>query len=285
MKTLYVFCEGRTEQRFCEQVLAPYLQRIVYIKQENKRASGARNTAILRAKGEFLAFLDSDDVWLPDHLSSQMKLFSENPALDLVYCDCYVFSDPARSETFMERCPSLGPATFDALIVERCQVPISTVVARKSAIVKAGLFDEKLARCDDYDMWLRTAFHGAKIEYSRKIQARLNEGRPGSLGVSDARMAEAAWIILDKLRQTLLLSDEDRRTIEKTSREMHARHLTEEGKVCLREGRVHEASEMFSQAIEYVPNPKTSMVLYGLKIAPRITSKLLSLRNGELPRR
>src|ERR1700733_14530820 len=82
-----------------------------------------------------------------------------------------------------------------AIRLGRRQIPISTVVVRKSALEKAGLFDEALARCDDYDMWIRTAFHGAKIGYGRRVQARLNEGRPGSLGASEARVAEAYWRI------------------------------------------------------------------------------------------
>ena len=274
---ILVVNDGSPDTPELEQVLAPYLPKIVYIKQENKRAAGARNTAIRQARGEFLAFLDSDDIWLPHHLSSQMKLFTDNPTLGLVYSNCFAFADPNRTDEFMERCPSQGPATFDALIVERCQIPISTVVARKSAIVKAGLFDEGLLRCDDYDMWIRTAFYGGKIGYSRKVQARLNEGRPGSLGVSDAKMAEASWVILEKVKRTLPLSDVDREIVETRAREIGARYQVEEGKVYLREGKFDKAKEMFSQANAYLRSPKVSLVLIGLKIAPRATSKLVSL--------
>ena len=83
---------------------------------------------------------------------------------------------------------------------------MSTVVARKTAIVRAGGFDESLARCDDYDMWLRTSFYGGKVGYNRQVQARLYLGRPGSLGVSPARMAEAIWLILEKLQKLPLTS-------------------------------------------------------------------------------
>lgn len=273
---IIVVNDGSPDTAELEAALAPYLKKIVYIKQENKRAAGARNTAIRQARGEFLAFLDSDDVWLPDHLSSQMELFAEDPALDLVYSNCFAFSDPTQTQTFMDRCPSQGSATFDALVLERCQIPISTVVGRKSAIVKAGLFDEGLARCDDYDMWIRTAFHGAKIGYSRKVQARMNGGRPGSLGVSNAGMAEAYWKILEKAKQ-LSLADADRLMVENRAKEIRARYLVEEGKVQLREGRFSEAQDMLSQANTYVPNPKVSVVLFGLKIAPRATSKLVDL--------
>src|SRR5258706_6199184 len=75
--------DGSPDAAALEEVLAPYLERIVYIKQENKRAAGARNTAIRQARGEFLAFLDSDATWLPDNLGSQMKWFTEDPTLGL----------------------------------------------------------------------------------------------------------------------------------------------------------------------------------------------------------
>src|SRR5580658_951280 len=160
--------DGSPDTAELEKVLRPFMDRIVYLKQENKRAAGARNNAIRQARGEFVAFLDSDDTWMPDHLASQMQLFAADPSLGLTYSNGWV-GLPGEEREFMERCPSAGEATFGSLLVERCQIPISTVVARKQAIVKAGGFDEKLARCDDYDMWMRTAFHGAKIGYSRKL--------------------------------------------------------------------------------------------------------------------
>jgi glycosyltransferase involved in cell wall biosynthesis len=273
---IIVVNDGSPDTAALEEVLAPYLEKIIYIKQENKRAAGARNTAIRQARGEFLAFLDSDDIWLPDHLGSQMKLFTEDPTLGLVYSNCLAFADPTRTDTFMDRCRSEGAATFDALVVERCQIPISTVVARKSAIVKAGLFDEALVRCDDYDMWLRTAFYGAKIGYSRKVQARLNEGRPGSLGVGDAKMAEAYWKILEKAKQKLPLTGVDREIVAARAAEIRALYLLEEGRVALRDGEFDKARQMFSEANAHFRRPKVSLVLFGLKIAPRATRKLVN---------
>ena len=272
---IIVVNDGSPDTPQLEQALAPYLQKIVYIKQENKRAAGARNTAIGRARGEFLAFLDSDDLWLPDHLAGQMKLFEADPSLGLVYCDCFMYSDPARSERFMQQCPSEGEATFETLITEQCQIPVSTVVARKTAIVEAGLFDQGLARCDDYDMWLRTAFHGAKIAYSRQVQVRVNEGRPGSLGVSNARMVEAQWIILEKTRKTLPLSDAERKLVDGKTAEIRARYVVEEGKVALREGRFGDAKTMLREANASFPRLKLGLILLGLNTAPHLTRKVV----------
>jgi glycosyltransferase involved in cell wall biosynthesis len=274
---IIVVNDGSPDTTELERVLAPYMSRIVYIKQENKRASGARNTAIGKARGEFLAFLDSDDIWLPDHLTSQMQLFAENPALDLVYSNCLSVGDPTRTHEFMSRCPSQGEATFLALAVERCQIPVSTVVARKSALERAGLFDESLTRCDDYDMWLRAAFHGAKIGYTRRVQARLNWKRPGSLGVSRAKMAEAYWKILEKADQTLPLTPSDHEVVQKRANEIHALYLLEEGKLHLREGRLDEAKKLLSEANSYFRRSRLSLLLFGLSIAPGATSKFATL--------
>jgi len=276
--------DGSPDTPELEKVLQPYMNRIVYVKQENKRAAGARNNAIQQARGEFVAFLDSDDTWMPDHLASQMRLVADDPSLDLVYSNALLVGDPAKEEEFMEVCPSSGEATFDALIVERCQIPISTVVARKQKLIDAGLFDEELPRCDDYEMWVRSAFSGAKIGYSRKVQARLLIGRPGSLGQSRARMAEAYWNILEKFKRTLPLQGANREVVEKRSAEIRARYLLEEGK-CQLEGRQFEkARQLIAEANGYLHKSSLSLAVFGLGVAPGTTTKLMSfwnrMRNG-----
>jgi glycosyltransferase involved in cell wall biosynthesis len=268
--------DGSPDTPELEKVLQPYLDRIVYIKQVNKRAAGARNTAITRARGEFLAFLDSDDTWLPNHLESQMKQFEADPALGLVYANAVLIGDPARRIEFMEKCPSAGEAGFEALVVENCQIPVSTVVARKAAIVKAGGFDESLARCDDYDMWLRTAFYGGEVGYNRQVQACLADGRPGSLGVSRARMAEACWLILEKADQKLPLSSAQRKLVRNRAAEIRARYLLEEGKDHLSTRNFPKARERFSEANHYFRKATLSLVLFGLKVAPNATSRLFT---------
>lgn len=272
--------DGSPDTAELERVLQPYLSRnsdrIVYVKQINKRAAGARNTAIARARGEFLAFLDSDDTWLPNHLESQIKQFESDPALGLVYANAVLVGDPAHPVEFMERCPSFGDAGFEALVVERCQIPVSTVVARKAAIVKAGGFDEGLARCDDYDMWLRTAFHGGKVGYNRRVQAQLADGRPGSLGVSRAKMAEGYRLILEKAEQNLPLTPAQRRLVRDRAAEIRARHLLEEGKSHLRAGDFSRARERFTEANHYFRQAKLSLVLFALKVAPNTTSRLFT---------
>ncbi|MBZ5548202.1 MAG: glycosyltransferase family 2 protein [Acidobacteriia bacterium] len=268
--------DGSPDTPELEKVLQPYRDRIVYIKQSNKRAAGARNTAIDRARGEFLAFLDSDDTWLPQHLESQMKQFDAEPTLGLVYSNAALVGDPTQRIEFMTKCPSDGKASFEALVVERCQIPVSTVVARKAAIVNAGGFDESLARCDDYDMWLRTAFYSGKVGYSRQVQARLADGRPGSLGVSRVRMAEAYWLILQKAEQKLPLNEAQRKLVRDRAAEVRARYLLEEGKNDLAARNFAKAQERFAEANHYFRKANLSLMLLGLKVAPNATSRIFA---------
>jgi glycosyltransferase involved in cell wall biosynthesis len=270
-----VINDGSPDTPELEKVLQPYMDRIFYIKQENKRCAGARNNGIRQCHGEYVAFLDSDDTWLPEHLSTQMKQFADEPALDLVYSDGILLLDSDQRK-FMDKNPSNGEATFEALIVERCQIPISTVVARKQALMKAGLFDETLPRCDDYDMWVRTAFAGAKIGYNRAVGARFFVGRPGSLSHSKARMIEGYWNILEKFKRTLPLKDADRVVVEKRAAQIRARYLLEEGKCKLEERQFDQARALISEANDYLRKPSLSAAVFGLKVAPGATAKVLS---------
>lgn len=272
---IVVVNDGSPDTPELERVLAPYREKIVYIKQENKRAAGARNTAIGHAKGEFLAFLDSDDTWMPNHLAAQMKLFEQDPALDMVYCDG-IMDTPDWSRKFTEMCPSNGAATFDALVVESCQMPVSTVIARKRALEKAGFFDESLARCDDYDMWLRAAFWGAKIGYSSNVQAHFSGNRPGALRASNLKMIEAYWKILEKALQTLPLNERQKDLVQRRAARIRAHFLLEEGKTHLQEGKVSEAVKSLSESNQQLQRSKLSLLLWGLKIAPGVTMKLFA---------
>lgn len=271
--------DGSPDTPELEKSLAPYADRIVYIKQPNKRAAGARNTGIARAGGEFLAFLDSDDVWLPDHLASQMKLFEDDPSLGLVYSDALIVGDPSNEWRFTERCPSHGEATFSAILLLHCHIPVSTVVARRTSIIKAGGFDESLARCDDYDMWLRTAFYGAKIAYNSTVQVRMAVGRPGSLSQSRVRTAEAYWLTLEKALRSLPLTGPQRDMVTKRAAEVRAMYQLEEGKLQIQLGQVGKARELLAAANQQLRRPLVNLAVFGLGIAPSATSGLIGLWN------
>jgi len=150
-------------------------------------------------------------------------------------------------------------------------------VARKTTLVNAGGFDEQLARCDDYDMWLRVAFSGAKVGYTAKVQARLSGGRPGSLGESRAKMSEAYWRILEKALSTLPLTQSQRDLIDKRAAEIRARYLLEEAKQQLVVRQFAKARELLCEANLHLRRPLVNLATLGLAIAPGVTTRAIGL--------
>lgn len=127
--------------------------RIRYIRHEqNKGGNAARNTGINAAKGEFVAFLDSDDVWLPEKLQKQLAVFVK-PEIGLVYCGL-IFMVPGIGEInrWFVKC---GPDFREDLLVSNYIGTTSVAVVRTELLKKINGFDESLRSCQDWDLYLR----------------------------------------------------------------------------------------------------------------------------------
>ncbi|WP_183810024.1 glycosyltransferase family 2 protein [Tunturibacter empetritectus] len=132
-----------------EEIALSYGSSIRYIKQENQGLSGARNTAIREASGDWIAFFDSDDVMLPEKLERQVKAIEDNPNLVLVYSAfTYLYENGSTYEMAAFPARQLWPAL-------RYRTPIlpSTSVIRRSALLDVGCFNAVPA--EDWDLWLR----------------------------------------------------------------------------------------------------------------------------------
>ncbi len=150
------------------QILEPYADRIRYIYQENKKHSGARNTGIRAAQGEYLAFLDSDDLWLPEKIERQVAVLDQHPEVVLVACVARYIDqqgNPARSSgRSLERYSGVveAPSDWTRRLFLGDAVPGggSSAMVRREALLKAGLFDEGLDYAEDWDTWMRVSFLG-----------------------------------------------------------------------------------------------------------------------------
>lgn len=263
--------DGSPDAEEFESAIEPYRERIVYLKQENRGPSAARNAGILRAQGEYLAFLDSDDAWLPEYLAFQMKLFEGTPSLDMVYCDSLNFGDPrVAGTTFMRTNPSDGPVTFESLLTERCSVITSCTVVRRRIIVECGLFEEQMWRGEDYHMWLRVAGHGGRIAYHKVVLGR-RRVHPGALSAAVIEFFSASIAVLKHLESTLELSAERRSLLQTQVAKFQAEAQLEQGKHHLSAGQLDEARHLLSKANAYFRSPKVSLALVGLRFAPRLT--------------
>lgn len=144
--------------------------RVKYLYQKNKGRSSARNKGLNEASGEYITFLDSDDVYKPRKLEAQVNVLEHNSDYDLVYC---LFSlmeyDGEMLDNHKHPDYEFSGKVYPEIITFRGSI-ITTpgVMARKSAIQKAGFFDEKMNICEDLDLWRRIS------RYSRIFQIREN---------------------------------------------------------------------------------------------------------------
>jgi GT2 family glycosyltransferase len=262
--------DGSVDTEELEAVLEPYRTRIVYLKQENGGPGKARNYGILSAQGEYVAFLDSDDRMLPEYLETQLRLFEKDHSLDLVYSDLALEGDsPLSGKTFMETCPSMGQPTFDAVLTLKCRIPTSAVVARKQALLDAGLFDESLVRAEDYDLWLRLAHLDKKIGYQRKVLG-VRRIHSAALSANLPDMLIATMHVLKKLERNLQLTDQSRTLLKATLMRVCAYHDLEQGKRFLASGNSSDALASLRKANEVLPNPKLRLVALGLRYVPSL---------------
>ena len=135
------------------QILKAYGNKINMSHQPNKGVSAARNRGIAAASGRLIAFLDSDDQWLPGKLSAQIKFFQDHPEAVINQTQELWIRNGVRVN------PKKRHHKFSGMIFEKslalCLVSPSAVMIKKSLFSVVGVFDEQLPACEDYDLWLR----------------------------------------------------------------------------------------------------------------------------------
>lgn len=130
---------------------------IKYIYQKNSGVSMARNLGIKYAKGEWIAFLDSDDAWHQEKLQKQRSFHQNNPDILMSYTD-EVWIRDAVEVKIPKKFSKIGKDAFVENL-SYCNIAPSSVLMHRSLFSQVGLFDEDLEVCEDYDLWLRVALH------------------------------------------------------------------------------------------------------------------------------
>lgn len=130
-------------------------RRIKYYYQSNKGRSAARNRAIAEASGEFIAFLDSDDLFVDTKLEAQIGLLSEQPSLGMVYTAANVIDEFGAPIAVTYTAPVSGKIYHEIAYYLPVTICLPTVLVRRSVLIEAGLFDETMERFEDTDLWRR----------------------------------------------------------------------------------------------------------------------------------
>lgn len=174
-------------------------QKIKYIAQENGGPAKARNTALKAAQGIYIALLDADDQWLPNHLNESIQTIEADPTCALVHANIMKIDAtgkelgiPARDQQY------LSGKIFKHLVLRKAHIACPTVLFKKECLAKVGFFDESnnCIGCEDRDLWLRIAVH-FNIRYIDRVLTNYRISA-GSVSKNREKMMRARAYIIEK---------------------------------------------------------------------------------------
>ena len=239
-------------------------RRVRLLRQDHRGISAALNRGLAAARGRLVARLDSDDIWLPDMLATQVAALDRNPDAGLVYArgqgmdadgaplqDVWGIPLPHADDAF--RSMVLGDVT--------CNI---TVVVRRTHVDRAGPYDESLHHGEDWDMWLRVA-RQCRFVFTDRVLAhfRRHDGQTSEGPTRDRDRLDRARI-LDKLFRDPSLSPE----IQALRGLAYSNVATGNGLVWFVETKYRLAARAFQQALRFSPQPvmtATRIVWFALR--------------------
>jgi glycosyltransferase involved in cell wall biosynthesis len=239
---LIVVDDGSTDNT--QDILDFYKKQIVVVRQKNKGVSAARNKGIVTAAGRWIAFLDSDDLWMPKKLSTQVDFFRSHPEASVCQTEEIWIRNGVRVN------PKRRHQKYSGMIFERslelCLVSPSAVMIDRGLFDIVGLFDENLPTCEDYDLWLRISsrYPVFLIDYPLIIKRGGHDDQLSRPAGQDKYRIQA----LKKIIESNKLSKDQNRAAIKTLKEKCRIYASG----CIKRGRRDEALDYLALANRFI---------------------------------
>lgn len=244
----------------CREIITNYGKRDSRINgiflEKNGGPANARNEGLKRSTGEFIAFIDADDVWEPAKLERQLARFAGNPRLGLVSVNGYVINEHgARGRAlFHPREVRSGKISLQEYLLDGVPIATSATMIRQSCIATCGYFEEKYFLTDDYVMWMRVC-QRYEIEI---LDERLIRYREHTENITRNRLRT-------RQEKMLVLENEilsNAQLVHELGTEFLAvvqRKYCSLGKLYSRNGDYHKAEEQYVKSLRHAVNPLVTM--------------------------
>ena len=251
---IIVVDDGSTDNT--KDIVSSYPNPVKYLGQDNRGPSSARNAGIAASRGEFIAFLDSDDYFMKPNLEMKMSFLESNPRAGWIYSDWQYVNDEGSplkkgSSKFKYSDKKLTGEIFEELVRSRNFISPCTVVVRRSVLDDVGHFDTVIPSQEEYDLWLRISLQYAAY-YIDKVLVFVTV-HPKSLSRDFTKWANGNAVIVEKLKHLIPQNFRDR---EKLLNKMLADRHTFIGRDFLQKGHFKEATNEFWQSIKRLPFQK-----------------------------
>ena len=250
------------------QIAARFGPPVHVIGGPRRGVSEARNEGVRRARGEYIAFLDHDDLWEPSKLRRQVEIMESNPEAGLVFTQAQEVTRGIPGAIF----PSLpDPARFLKQAYENLvhwnYIPMSAVMARRSRMpdVKGGgPFDPRFALSEDWDLWLRIASRHEVVCIAEPLTQYVIVPGRATERMADMRLEDLV-IFKEQIERHPWLQASDPVRCAETSYRLHR----EAGYWLLKEGRKQEARPLLAQAWRLRPAAVKTLAYLAASLLPR----------------
>lgn len=245
-----VIDDGSTDNT--RELLEKYSQdnRLTHYYQENQGQTVAKNAGLKRAKGEFICFLDSDNLWIKDKLEKQIQIFLKKPEYDIVYGDVMII-DENNNDLSISTMKCYSGKITEQLLIDNF-VTFNTAMFHRKCYDESGGMDEILKRSPDYELWLRYSIN-YKFLYISEVFARYRVWQNQISSNTAARLDTVQFILsrfIDLNRENL-----SNQSIKNT----WFYHSIKRGSLNIRTRKYNEAMKNYARAIYLKP---ISMIPY-----------------------
>lgn len=226
-------------------------KRIVYLKQENMGAPVARNRGIKESKGEYIAFLDSDDIWLPQKLQRQLEIFNTSRLNPRVVYTGIQYIDSKGSPKQRKK-NALYRGNIFCYLLRKNVTTTSAILAKKECFDKCGLFDENLPSRQELDMLIRISLLFS-VDYAPEILTleRIHDER---ITADMDKKIKGREMLLGKIYPQL-----------KNHRILLAKYLYGTGELYLKNGKLREGKDYIRRSFKTFPLFRSIVKLIKLK--------------------
>ncbi len=265
--------DGSTDDT--EERLAPYRDRIVYIKQKNSGLAAARNAGLRAARGRFVALLDGDDLWEPRFLETLVGMLQADAGLSVAYPNAVFFGSPNfAGRLYQDVFPAAEPVTFDRVLRRECYI-FGSLVIRREALRDVGLFDESLEGqgAEDFELWLRMLRRGRRFKCIREPLAKYR-WRRDSLSNSGVGLLSCVISVYEKFLASELTTEDNREWIESHLPELRAELSYAQFKEAAVARDFKRAADHLAKANSYYRRPKLAIAQAMMRLAPRVLAKI-----------